>query len=101
MPAGPLKLGSLITTLLALGASSAYTTAHEKTVPAPLHPPVAEKPQATGGPRGTASPSPLPSLVGTRRGNPPRPTSSPAPLINLLPGVQATALPQVTFTHVS
>jgi len=96
MSAFALKLGSLITTLLVLAASYAYTTAHAKNVAAPLQPPVADKPQ----PAGPAS-TPIPSLVGTRRGNPPRPTSSPAPLINLLPGVHATALPQVTFTHVS
>ena len=99
MSALALKLGSLITTLLVLAGSYAYTTAHAKNVAAPLQPPVAA--ETPGGPRGTAYPSPLPSLVGTRRGNPPRPTSSPAPLINLLPGVHATALPQVTFTHVS
>jgi hypothetical protein len=99
MSAFALKLGSLFTTLLVLAASYAYTTAHAKNVAAPLQPPVVA--DAVGGPRGTASPSPLPSLVGTRRGNPPRPTSSPVPFLNLLPGVQATALPQVTFTHVS
>ena len=99
MSAWALKLGSLITTLLVLAGSYAYTTAHAKNLAAPLQPPVADKPQPTA-PAGPTS-TPIPSLVGTRRGNPPRPTSSPAPLINLLPGVQATALPQVTFTHVS
>jgi hypothetical protein len=99
MSAFALKLGSLITTLLVLAASYAYTTAHAKNVAAPLQPPVADRPQpiASAGPAST----PIPSLVGTRRGNPPRSTSSPAPFLNLLPGVQATALPQVTFTHVS
>ena len=45
-------------------------------------------------------PMPIPSLVGTRRGNPPRPMATTSPL-RVLPGVQATALPAITFTHVS
>jgi hypothetical protein len=94
MPAWVLKLGALVTTLLVLGGSYGYAMTHVKNVAAPLQPPVAAET-----PRG-ASPSPLPSLVGTRRGNPPRATSSPS-VLNLLPGVQATSLPQVTFTHVS
>jgi len=94
MPAWVLKLGALVTTLLVFGGSYGYAMTHAKNVSAPLQPPVAvETPRA-------ASPSPLPSLVGTRRGNPPRPSSSPS-VLNLLPGVQATSLPQVTFTHVS
>ena len=102
MSAWALKLGSLITTLLVLAGSYAYTTAHAKNVAAPLQPPVADNTSGGSAPRPpTPSATPIPSLVGTRRGNPPRPTSSPAPLINLLPGVQATALPQITFTHVS
>jgi hypothetical protein len=58
---------------------------------------VADKPADSS----PASPTPIPSLVGTRRGNPPRPSSSPAPRLTLVPGVQTTALPEITFTHVS
>jgi hypothetical protein len=95
MSAWALKVGSLVTTLLVLLGSYAYTATHVKNTGAPLQPPVATR--ATP----ATSPTPIPSLVGTRRGNPPRAASSPAPLLNLLPGVHATALPEVTFTHVS
>lgn len=98
MTAFALKVGSLVTTLLVLAGSFAYATTHVKNVNAPLQPPVAEK--ATE-PTAMPAPTPIPSLVGTRRGNPPRATSSPAPILRLVPGVQATALPSVTFTHVS
>ena len=98
MPAWALKLGSLVTTLTVLAGSFGYARAHLKNPDAPLQPPVADKPAVTNAP---ATPTPIPSLVGTRRGNPPRPSSSPGPLLNLSPGVQATALPPVTFTHVS
>ena len=98
MPAWALKLGSLVTTLTLLAGSFGYARVHLKNPDAPLQPPVSDgKPRATEPP----TPTPIPSLVGTRRGNPPRASSSPAPLLNLSPGVQATALPPVTFTHVS
>ena len=97
MPAWGLKLGSLVTTLLVLGGSFDYTLTHVKNANAPLQPPVADKPAASAP---AATPSPIPSLVGTRRGNPARPSATAAPL-RLLPGVQQTALPSTTFTHVS
>jgi hypothetical protein len=99
MSALALKFGALLTTLLVFVGSFGYTTTHAKNPSAPLQPPVADAASQTAPP--AASPTPLPSLVGTRRGNPPRPTSSPAPLRNLLPAVQATTLPAITFTHVS
>jgi hypothetical protein len=91
-----LKLASLITTLGVLAGSYAYVLTHVKNPNAPLQPAVAEKTATM-----TPSPTSIPSLVGTRRGIPARPSSSPAPLLDLRPGVQATALPAVTFTHVS
>jgi hypothetical protein len=94
-----LKLGSAVTTLVVMFSGYAYASTHVKNPNAPLQPPVetvvaAVKPAAP-------TTSPIPSLVGTRRGNPPRGTSSPAPRLTLQPGVQATELPEVTFTHVS
>ena len=100
MPAWGLKLGSLMTTLLVLAGSYGYARTHIKNPDAPLQPPVADQPAATATPV-ASTPTPIPSLVGTRRGNPPRSSGTPAPLRNLQPGVQATALPAVTFTHVS
>ena len=94
-----LKVGSAVTTLLVLVAGYAYASTNVKNPNAPLQPPV-EKLLGGSAPQ-PPSPTPIPSLVGTRRGNPPRPTSSPAPRLTLQPGVQATDLPDVTFTHVS
>jgi hypothetical protein len=98
MPVWALKLLSLVTTLLVFVGSFAYTTANAKNPTAPLQPSVLERvPQE---PAPTTS-TPIPALVGTRRGNPPRPAATPAPRLTLQPGVQATALPAITFTHVS
>ena len=93
-----LKLGSAVTTLVVMFSSYAYASSHGKNPNAPLQPPVETSPVAKAA---APTPTPIPSLVGTRRGNPPRGTSSPAPRLTLQPGVQATDLPDVTFTHVS
>jgi hypothetical protein len=94
-----LKLGSAVTTLVVAFSSYAYASTHVKNPNAPLQPPVEISPVAIK--QAAPTPTPIPSLVGSRRGNPPRGTSSPAPRLTLQPGVQATALPEVTFTHVS
>jgi hypothetical protein len=94
-----LKVGSIVTTLLVLIGSYGYAATHVKNPSAPLQPAV-EKLLGGSAPQ-PPMPTPIPSLVGTRRGNPPRATSSPAPRLTLQPGVQATDLPEVTFTHVS
>ena len=93
-----LKLGSIVTTLLVLVGAYGYASTHVKNPNAPLQPAVEKSPEATPA---IPTPTPIPSLVGTRRGNPPRGTSSPAPRLTLQPGVQATDLPEVTFTHTS
>jgi hypothetical protein len=94
-----LKIGSAVTTLLVLVAGYGYASTNVKNPNAPLQPPVETSPAAVK--PASPSPTPIPSLVGTRRGNPPRGTSSPAPRLTLQPGVQATDLPEVTFTHTS
>jgi hypothetical protein len=93
-----LKVGSIVTTLLVLAGGYGYASTHVQNPNAPLQPPV-EKPATAAA--STPTPTPIPSLVGTRRGNPTRATSSPAPRLTLQPGVQATDLPEVTFTHTS
>ena len=95
-----LKIGSIVTTLLVLFGSYGYASTHVKNASAPLQPPVDKSPAAAATPA-QQTPTPIPSLVGTRRGNPPRITSSPAPRLTLQPGVQAADLPEVTFTHTS
>src|SRR5437588_13012777 len=97
MPSWALKLGSLLTTLLVLVGSFGYARTHVKNPNAPLQPPVADEPSAS---EPIATPTPIPSLVGTRRGNPPRPTTPAAPR-TVLPAVQLTSLPSITFTHVT
>ena len=94
-----LKVGSIVTTLLVLLGSYGYASTHVKNPNAPLQPPVETSPVVAK--QAAPTPTPIPSLVGTRRGNPPRGTSSPAPRLTLQPGVQATDLPEVTFTHTS
>ena len=98
MPVWALKLGSLLTTLLVFIGSFAYTTANAKNPAAPLQPPLVERSPQDAAP---ASSTLIPALVGTRRGNAPRPAATPAPRLTLQPGVQTTALPAVTSTHVS
>ena len=93
-----LKLGSLVTTLLVAVGGYAYASTNVKNPNAPLQPPVEKAPEAV---QATPTPTPIPSLVGTRRGSAPRATSSSAPRLTLQPGVQATDLPEVTFTHTS
>ena len=101
MPSWALKLGSLCITLLVVAGSYDYARLHLKNAAAPLQPPVADSPSGGSAPRPPGvSPTPLPPLVGVR-GNRTRPPSTPAPFLNLQPGVQATALPAVTLTHVS
>lgn len=97
MSALALKVSALATTLVVFVGSFAYASANVKNAQAPLQPPLVDRPDNGA----TASPTPLPALVGTRRGSPPRPSSSPAPRLTLQPGVHTTALPEVTFTHVS
>ncbi len=97
MPAWGLKLGSFVITLAVLVGSFDYARAHLKNPAAPLQPPVADGAVPSGTtPRPSATP--LPSLLPTRRG---APSSSPGPVLTLQPGVRATALPAITFTHVS
>jgi hypothetical protein len=92
-----LKVGSIVTTVLVLIGGYAYASTHVKNPDAPLQPPVDASQQAS---QATPTPTPIPSLVRTGRGSP-RTSSSPAPRLTLQPGVQATVLPEVTFTHTS
>ena len=94
-----LKIGSAIATLLVLASSFAYAATHVKNPNAPLQPPVADSSPAAKAVAPAATP--IPSLVGTRRGSPPRTGATPPPQLTLQPGVQAADLPEVTFTHTS
>jgi hypothetical protein len=83
-----LRAGAALFAAAAFVGSGSYVVAHPKNEAAPLQPP-AESPQALKTPSG---PTPTPART-TRATLPPR--------ITLAPGVKATALPGITFTHVS
>jgi hypothetical protein len=84
-----LRGGAALFAAAAFVGSGSYVVAHPKNDAAPLQPP-AESALALR----TSPPSTTPAPRGTGRGTPP-------PRITAVPGVQATQLPGITFTHVS
>ncbi|HEX4745404.1 MAG TPA: hypothetical protein VFU99_00860 [Gaiellaceae bacterium] len=70
-----LRLAATVATVATLLGSTGYVAAHPKDPSAPLQPPVV-----------TPSPTPTPRATGR---------------IQVPPAVRATALPGITFTHVS
>jgi len=72
-----LRIAATAATVATLLGSSAYVAAHPKDPSAPLQPPVVQP-----------SPSPTPS-------------ARPSGRIQIEPAVRQTALPGITFTHVS
>ena len=84
-----LRTGAVLVAAATLVGSGAYVTAHPKNDAAPLQPPAATQ-LAVRPPAPSATASPARSALATL---PPR--------IAVAPGVQATQLPGITFTHVS
>ncbi len=84
-----LRAGAALFATAAFVGSGGYVLAHPKNDAAPLQPP-AETELALRTPVPSATPSP----TGVRRTTPP-------PRITAAPGVQATQLPGITYTHVS
>lgn len=84
-----LRAGAALLTAAAFAASGEYVVAHPKNDAAPLKPPAAS-PVALSRP--AASPTPGPTAAGR---------ATPTPRITTAPGVKATALPKITYTHVS
>ena len=80
-------LASLVTAAAFLG-SGTYVVFHPKSDTAPLQPPVASA---------VAKATPAPSSAPSGKTAAPRAT----PRISLQPGVRATELPGITYTHVS
>ena len=85
--AGILRAGAALFATAAFVGSGGYVVAHPKNDAAPLQPP-AESQVAVR----SAAPSATPARTG-RATAPPRITAA--------PGVQATQLPGITYTHVS
>ena len=87
--AAGLRAGAALVAAAAFVGSGGYVLAHPKNDGAPLQPPaVSQVALRTPAPSATASPSRAP-----RATQPPR--------ITIAPGVRATELPAITFTHVS
>ncbi len=84
-----LRAGAALFAAAAFVGSGGYVVAHPKNDAAPLQPPA--ETQVT---RRTPAPSPTTTSARAARGTPP-------PRITLAPGVQATQLPGITYTHVS
>ena len=84
-----LRAGAALFATAAFVGSGSYVVAHPKNDAAPLQPPAeAQLAVRTAAPSATPAPTP-----GSRATLPPRITAA--------PGVKATALPNITFTHVS
>jgi hypothetical protein len=127
-PAWALRVGAVALSLATLGGSFEYATTHVKNPLAPLQPPVADRPRVTveadeeiaESPSPTTTPVPTPSPTAARSAapgvrstgagrptlvvTPPPPTPAPrtpVPTVALAPGVRATKLPAITYTHSS
>ena len=87
--AGLLRAGAALFATAAFVGSGGYVVAHPKNDAAPLQPP-AETQLALR----TSAPSATPAVTRTGR-------ATAAPRITTAPGVQATQLPGITYTHVS
>jgi hypothetical protein len=88
--AGVLRAGAALFAAAAFVGSGGYVVAHPKNDAAPLQPP-AETQLALR----TSAPSATPVPTPTGR------ATAAAPRITTAPGVKTTALPNITFTHVS
>ena len=86
-----LRAGAALFATAAFVGSGGYVLAHPKNDAAPLQPP-AETQVTLRSPAPSATPSPTPTR--SARATPP-------PRITVAPGVQATQLPGITYTHVS
>jgi hypothetical protein len=84
-----LRAGAALFAAAAFVGSGDYVIAHPKNDAAPLQPPAASPVTSI-----VSAPSATPSPTRTGRGTPP-------PRITTAPGVQATQLPGITYTHVS
>ena len=84
-----LRAGAALFAAAAFIGSGGYVVAHPKNDAAPLQPPAATQVALR-----TSAPSATPAPTRTAR-------ATTAPRITAAPGVKETALPGITFTHVS
>jgi hypothetical protein len=100
MPSWSLKLSAVVITLFVLAGSFDYAKGHVKNPNAPLQPPVADRPAATGS---APTPSPAPTIGPLLSTRPGQRTAAPTqgPRLTLAPGVQSATLAPITLTHTS
>lgn len=101
-----LRAGAALVAASTFAGANAYVLQHPKNPAAPLQPPTTGEavlretlPSATPAPSASPSGSSRPAPTASGRQTP-RATARP-PQITLQPGVRATALPGITYTHVS
>lgn len=98
-----LRAGAALVAGASFVGATAYVVQHPKNPAAPLQPPTTSEivlrdalpTPATPAPTGSPAPTAVPSGRATPR------ASTRPPQITLQPGVRATALPGITYTHVS
>jgi hypothetical protein len=91
-----LRAGASLLAAVVFAGSYEFVLAHPKNPDAPLQPPAADDVAII---IHAPTPSATPKTTATPRGTPVRGT--PPPKITLQPGVRATELPGITYTHVS
>ncbi|HEU5286827.1 MAG TPA: hypothetical protein VFV20_00345 [Candidatus Limnocylindria bacterium] len=98
-----LRAGAALVAGASFVGATAYVVQHPKNPAAPLQPPTAgeivprDAARPTATPAASGSPTPAPAQTGRVT---PRASVRP-PQITLQPGVRATELPGITYTHVS
>ena len=99
MNAAVLRTGAALLAAGTFVGANAYVLAHPKNAAAPRQPPAVEDVAA----RTSAAPSGTPNASSGKPSATPRatPRGTLAPRITLQPGVRATELPGITYTHVS
>ena len=95
-----LRAGASLLAAVVFVGSYKFVLAHPKNADAPLQPPAAED-VAIIAPTPTPSAAPKASSPATASRPTARPQGTPPPKITLQPGVRATELPGITYTHVS
>ncbi len=96
-----LRAGASLLAAVAFVGAGDYVLHHPKNDNAPLQPPaVDDLALRTSAPGATGTSAPGGSAAPTQRGAA-TPRGTPPPRITLQPGVRATALPGISYTHVS
>ena len=91
-----LRAGAALLAGVTFVGAGRFVLEHPKNADAPLQPPAAEDVAVR-----SAAPTSSATVAPTARPRASQPRGTPPPQITLQPGVRATALPGITYTHVS